>query len=490
MKLDLARLKQVKWREIDFKDLSQKARSGALVAELKKRMQIRSVLALSLESSHIAVTPIKMDQAGLQIGSTHEVPVTPDSIVSDPAKAGSVLAEILSGAGLREKRCVVCLPPRWAWSATLEVPEVAEADLKELLELRAEREFPMPVGELRLAHSVAVLPDGRRQATLVAVALKRIEAVMAMLATAGERAVSVSLGLDRAASLGVPSPSLQFLASNGHVDLVVAAGGGVSALRTLPGPTGEGFDSAAFWREVRITLGRLPEGVRRDIAEARFAGTESSVQTLMATPGEPLRRLGIVHVAVEQPDRESHPAREAAMRFIGLQPVLFELAPRIPPKWELYLKKLEDKRRRQILFGAIAVVLLPVLIFMIRSHIENSLNEEWNGMKSEVAELESVQLSIRQFRPWFGHEPRGLRCLEVLVSAFPESGEVWAKNAQLSDVGKVTCIGMARDRNAVQALTQRLRAHPEVKNIQIQQEKGDKPVTFTIVYQWEDHGAS
>ncbi len=451
------------------------------LAELQKRFQPRAVLAISLETAQFTVAVMRRDRAEVQAAESFTVPIGAEAVVADPERAGTALADELERARVRERRCVVCIPRKWAMSAAVEVPEVSGEDLRAFLELRAEREFSISPGEARVAHNLYTLADGKQQATLAAVPAKRLEALARMLESAGCRAVSISLGLDRVASRSVDSASLQFLANCDHVDLIVGAGGGVTTLRTLPGPSDNGFDQASFWREVRITLGRLPETVRKSIAEARFTGPEARVHELVRATREPLRRLGIEHLEVEPAGAAANPAIDAAARHLLDQPVLFELVTRETSPWAAALSRFDGKRQRWAVLGGVGFIVLAVLTFLIRSHIERSLESEWSAMRGEVAELEDLQQRIRQFRPWFDSAPQGLQCLEALVSCFPESGDVWAKSAQLAESGKVTCNGFAKSQSSILALLEKLRKQPGVTDLQLQQVRGEQ---FTIIYQW------
>jgi hypothetical protein len=457
----------------------------AELEKLKKRFQSRAVLAVSLETAEIMVAVMRREGDEVRAGESFVLPIGAEAAVADPERAGAALADALDRLKVRERRCVVCLPRRWAVSATTEMPEVSGEDLRGLLELRAEREFSVPVHELRLTHSEYTLPGGARLATLAGLPAKRLEALAKMLEAAGCRAVSISLGVDRSARLGAAGTSLQFLANCDFVDVVVATGGGVTTLRTLPGPADAGFDAAAFCREVRITLGRLPEAVRKGIGIARFSGPAEKVATLVRETEQPLRRLGIEHIEVEPAGAVAHPAIDAANQFLREQPVAFELVVRQASQWQTALARVDGKRRRWAVAAALGLIVLPALIFMIRSHTESSLEAEWNAMRGEVSELETLQQRIRQFRPWFEQTPQALQCLEALVSCFPESGEVWAKSTQLSETGKVTCTGFARQQSSILSLLDRLRKRPGVRDLQLQQTRGDNPVQFTIIYQWE-----
>ena len=110
-------------------------------------------------------------------------------------------------------------------------------------------------------------------------------------------------------------------------------------------------------------------------------------------------------------------------------------------------------------------------------------------MKRNVADLESVQQNIRRFRPWFDASPLNLQALESLTAAFPEQGDVWAKNVQIGEDFKVTCNGFAQSQPALLSLLDRLRARPDVTGVQVQQVRGEKPVQFSLTYKWVQRDA-
>src|SRR4051812_49364666 len=193
---------------------------GVDLAELQKRFQNRAVLAISLETTEIAVALMRREPNEVRAAASCTVPIGADAAFADPERAGNALMEALEQAKIREKRCVVCVPRRWALTSTAEMPEVEGEDLKAFLELRAEREFSASAGELRLSHSAFTLGDGKQYATLAGIPAKRLEAVQRMLEVAGCRAVSIALGLDRSARLGDNGPALQFIANCDYVDLV------------------------------------------------------------------------------------------------------------------------------------------------------------------------------------------------------------------------------------------------------------------------------
>jgi Tfp pilus assembly protein PilN len=182
----------------------------------------------------------------------------------------------------------------------------------------------------------------------------------------------------------------------------------------------------------------------------------------------------------------AHPgaAIEAAEHHLRQRPVAFEfLTPQIN-RWQVVQRQFDDRRRRWIAGALAAALILPIVTFFIRSRMESSLADEWNGMRRKVADLESFQQRIREFRPWFEPAPQTLQVIESLAAAFPDSGDVWAKSVQVGEGNKVTCAGFARSQSALLGLLDRLRARSDVSGVQVQQVRGDNPIQFSMTYKW------
>ena len=475
-------------------------------ARMKKRLQPRSAVALTLEAEQILVSVIRLslEDDGHTVTPGTPIPVRASEVLTNPEKAGAVLAAALDAAGLRDKRCAVCVPPAWALTASADLPPVSADDLRGYLELQAEREFPVALNELRLAHGPYTLPDGKSRAVLAALPARRFEAVEKMLAAANRRPLSVSLALGD--TLAQPAPMLHFLAAPGQTEVIVTAqGGGVAALRSLPGPvapevapesaaalaTGLGeepsaFDPTGFARELRITLGRLPQSIGQQVRRARFGGDRQAAARLRAATQDTLARMGIELVESADSRAAASTANDTAERAAVLAlrrgAVPFEFVVPQPRKWEAAFVRYNTRRYRWIAGIALALVFLPIFGFFVRSQQESHLEKRWAAMRGEVADLDALQNAVRKFRPWFETAPQNLQLLETLFAAFPEQGDVWAKSIQIKPGGVVVCTGFAHNRPAILALTDRLRARPGVTGVQTQQIRGENPVQFTVAY--------
>jgi hypothetical protein len=413
-------------------------------------------------------------------------------LTADPERVGQAIVAELQTAGIRDRKSVVCVPASWALITGTEIPEIGVEDLRGYLELKAEREFPMPVAELKLAHCAYALPEGTRRATVVGVPSKKVAAVERMLVAAGIQPVSLSLGLDECVPRDASPTAIHFVANGNHVDVVVGTGGGIALVRSLPSPRdSSSVDLNGIAREVRITLGRLPQGIRSQLREARFGGSRSTAQALFAGLSSDLGRLGINPTLEARESDASHPgaAIEAARHFLRDEPVIFELMPKVPNRWLSLVQRFDTKQRRVVVAIGTAIVLLPIVTYFVRSQIERSLETEWSGMRRQVSDLESLQQRIRQFRPWFETSPITLQLVEDIVGAFPEQGDVWAKSVELTEDGKLTCTGFARSQSALSGLLDRLRERKNFSGVQIQQVRGANPIQFTIGFKSEANDA-
>jgi len=456
------------------------------LSQLKKRFQSDSVVALTIDADRILVSRVQRDHAPtppISLG------ITPGVLLENPIQAGATLATALESAGIRERRCVVCVPPTWTLLTSVDLPEaIAQAELHGYFELRAEREFS--TSDLRLAHSPYSLPDGKQRATLAALPIPRMEALDKMLKAAHCHPLSISLALDGCFSKA--EPVLHFLVHTEQTDVVISSGGGIAAIRSLPNPSSS--DPAAFTREMRITLGRLPESIRQRVQTARIVGPQDVI------PLEVLRNMGFANLS-EESGTPGGAATECAELVLREQPVPFEFIVPEVKRWPAMLERFNTKRGRQIAAAAAALILLPVLAFIIGSSRERHYNAEWNRIKNTVADLENVQQKTRKFRSWFEPGPEKLQALKTLISAFPDRGDVWTRSVQItafidkSDAGSrvvqsstassVTVSGFARSNSALMGLQDGLSKQPGVTALKMKQIRGNNPIQFTLTFKWE-----
>jgi len=217
---------------------------------------------------------------------------------------------------------------------------------------------------------------------------------------------------------------------------------------------------------------------------AHFGGTPASARKLCVETSEHLKRFGIENID-GPPSEAGASAVDAARHYLRGEPVAFEFFEAKVKQWQVMLQRFESSRTRWITTAAAVVIALPLLVMFIRNQYENHLINEWNAMKSNVADIDAIQQRIHKFRPWFEPAPQVLQVMESVIAAFPEQGDVWAKSLQVGEGHKVTCAGFARNEAALLALLDRLRKNPGVTALQVQQMRGDNPVQFSFTCKWE-----
>jgi len=432
------------------------------------RFRPQTLLALTYTGGEFLARLVKADGTG----PLHRFPLP--GLLDAPRETGTALAEAFARAGLHERRCALCVPPSWALSASADHPDVSEEDLRDYLALRAEREFSAT--DLHLGHQTWTLPNGQRRATLAALSAKYFEAVQQCLSAAGLKLVSLSLALDDCRPAAAPVLHLLPRAEGSAIDAVLTAGGGCALLRTIDG---------SFARELRITLGRLPAELSPLVRNARILGLHSPELRSV------LEQAGFESI-VETAGDPGSAAVAAAKWWLQGKPVPFEFLPPPPSRLPVQIRRLErfnTPQGRRIAAIVAAVILLPFLIFLWRIYTENRLTAEWNGMKTSVTELETLQQKIRQFRPWFEPTPQKLPALRALLTASPEQGAVWMRSVQISadksGDAVVNIAGFAQTNGALMAFQDSLRKQPGVSGVTLKNTRGNNPLQFSLTFKWQ-----
>jgi hypothetical protein len=109
-------------------------------------------------------------------------------------------------------------------------------------------------------------------------------------------------------------------------------------------------------------------------------------------------------------------------------------------------------------------------------------------MAPKVRELDTVQQQIRQYRPWYDENVRGLTILRQLTQAFPDDGVVSAKTVEIRDLSTVTCTGQTKDYQALLKTLERLRGTSGISDVRLSQIRGKSPMQFTFDFRWNEGG--
>lgn len=465
-----------------------------------------SVLGLSLEAGRLEAVAVRRVDGRVEIRQRCEAALSLDLLGGDPQLVGREIRKHLDEAGIRDRNCVVCVPLAWALVLQVRLPDLPAADLADFLQLEAERGFPYSPEALVIARSRFRTPAGEDFVTLIAIPRDHVTRLEAVLTAAQLRPETFSLGvsaLQSAADEGAKAV-LALVPRGRAVQLQVTVGGGVAVLRTMEGAyegeaaTGE-LEGENLVRELRITLGQLPSGVRDALETIRVFGRGEPAEELAEAleTAATAWRLRIERVTgyspgafpVAVPDGLAVSAAfSLAVRRLTNQATDGDFLPPRVSSWRRFAERYSSRKVFWTGATASAVALVVILAFLVQQILLWRWESRWKGMSARVSELDSIQQKIRRYRPWFDESQRTLGMLRRLTEAFPEDGAVSAKSVEIRAGTTVVCSGIARDRKALMRALDRLGAFSEVGDVKLEraQARGQAPLEFTFNFKWTD----
>jgi hypothetical protein len=476
--------------------------NNILKINFSKQKKLTSLLGLSLDGHRLDGVVLRRTNGNLQLQQSFSMTLSLDPLTAAPDLIGREIRSLLDAAGVRERRCVLGVPVKWALIAHTELPKLAEADAASLLQLEAERGFPSDLATLRLGYSRCSLPGGKQYVTMAGISASQLEALERILIAAKLKPVSFALGL---AALQPPPGDqpggvLALEIGESQVSLQITCAGGVAAMRSLNGAIDNESGRRTLHadlvaREARITLGQLPAELREAVRRIRIFGPRELAQSLVEVMESRFRPLGLsveivaTYAADEfgvqlPPGASVSAAFSLAARPLTGQSPAFEFLPPKPTLWQQAAKKYSSGRLRSVGATAAALVLLVAGLFLIQEIQLLRLRSQWSGMSAKVKDLDGLQQQISKYRPWFDDSFRDLSILRQLTAAFPEDGEVTAKSVEIREGNVVSCSGNARDNTALLRALSQLRAASEVRDLKVESIRGNAPMQFTFEFQW------
>src|SRR5258706_2120768 len=251
------------------------------------RQSITSVVGLALEGSRLDGVVLQCTNGSLQIQQSFSVFLSLDPLTADAELVGREIRNHLDAAGVRERRCVVGLPLKWALTTHAEIPPMPEADVASFLQIEAERGFHSDAASLQVSSSHCLSPSGKQHATLVGVPRNHVVLLEQALRAAKLKPLSFTLGIAalQPAAAEPANGVLALVIGEAHVGMQVTSGGGVAALRALEGTlelsgSRRLLHADVVAREARITLGQLPAELRDAVRRIRVFGPRDLAQQL------------------------------------------------------------------------------------------------------------------------------------------------------------------------------------------------------------------
>jgi Tfp pilus assembly protein PilN len=478
------------------------------IMNLFKPKRASSILGLSLDGNRLEALVLRRSGDSLQLLQKVSVPLALSPLSGDPELVGREIRNHLNEAGIRERRCAVCLPLNWVLSVQTKLPDLPEEDIPGFLEIEAERGFPSGYEHLIIANSRCRSPGGEQYATLLGIPRNHIAILEKALKAAQLKPLTFSLGITALAGGGsnLPPGFLTLALAPHGIDLQITAGGGIAALRSLDAAIEtEGaqkrIDADLVAREIRITLGQLPPAFGQEIRTARILGRGDMARQFVTDVARRLEGMGmraeLLERASDAPFTQALPAEIALSPALALAANYLRVAPAgpefLPPKvqpWKQMLKNTNSSKR--LLYAGAGVGAVAACIFgafMFQSWQIWRLQTKLNAISAQVAELDDAAAQANKFSPWYDHKFRQLQILDQIAKSFPDYGRIAsAKTITIHEPDSVTVSGIVNPKESYNPMFESLRAVDQVVNLQTETLHSTNPTQFTYNFKWSEGG--
>jgi hypothetical protein len=416
--------------------------------------------------------------------------------------AGREIRNALDAAGIRERRCAVCLPTSWLMTLQTKVPDLTEADRAGFLQLEAERGFHSGPEALFIVHSLFQAAANEHYATLMAVPRHNLNTLERVLRAAKLKPVTFGLGIGAVQPAAADTHRvITLLVRSAAIDLQVSGGGGIVALRSLDGAMEtqgalKRISSELIAREIRITLGQLPGTLAEGPGKIRIVGQGEMTRQFVHEISPRLAAMGLTVEASEKAsdanfdkalpaDLAASAALALAANWVRGAATTPELLPPKVQQWQLWMSK-GLSTRKLIWAGeaAAGVVCCVLLAFGIQQWQLSNLRGQWAKLQPQVTELTAMQDQIKQFRDFYDAASRDVNIWATLAALLPRDNSVSLKTLEVRDQNNVTCTGVARDNDSFVRVFGKLSdATNEISNVH-PETQGQKPMKFTLNFQW------
>ena len=478
---------------------------------LLSKQRPSSVLGLTFDGNRLEGVVVRRS-GSLQAKESVTATLALSPLGGDPLLVGREIRNHLDQAGIREKKCVVCIPSSWVLTLQTQVPELPEADVESFLQLEAERGFTSGHENLFVVNSLAKTAGGEQYATLVAIQRNHLETLEKALRAAQLKPLSFVLGmaaLEAGGKEGLPNGLIIAVGSN-SVEMSGTAGGGIVTLRSLDGAietTGpqKRIDSDLIAREIRITLGQLPAALASELKSVKVFVRGDLARQFIGDFGSRIQNMGL---RLETMDRASAAEFSTALPAeIALSPALAAAANYVravdsgpellPPKVSQFQewmgKRAITKKLGWAGLSGAAVVLIIIGLFAFQQVQITNLEHQKSELLDKTRPVHAALAEVNRYKPWYDSSYRALNILKTLSQAFPLNGrEVYAKSMRIANLTDVQVAGVASDRRSISAVVDTLAKTNVVRTGTVTTPVLQGPagqLQYTLNFQWEGDGS-
>ena len=461
----------------------------------KFKRRLNSVLGMTLSEGQLRAVHVARSKDALEVVKSVSATLSLDILHPEPELVGREIRNHLDAAGVREKTCVISVPPNWIMSLHAKIPELSPEDSASLLQIEAEKGFPYDLAQLQVSRSLQHSAEAA-YVTQLAVRNDRLDQLAAVAKSAGLKAVSFALGLASVPGAVPPKGTgrITVVLAPKRAAILVSAGGGIAAFRTCEATIeSEGGETivniGAVARELRITFEQVPADLRGELRDLRLCGVEAMAGQLEESLGDWPGAAGLKVGRDGSPgdSLDDRIAEGIARRWLTSSSSEVEFLPVRPSRYALLMARFSSKRLGTVGLAVGGVAAIVIAVFGWQQVQLSLLRSQWGSMQAQVTALSAIQDQIRDYRPWYDRSFPDLKILARVTQCFPDNGSVTAKSFDVHHVGAITAVsisGLSKDERALLRTQDQLRKAKEIHDLKVEAISGKTPAQFTFTFRW------
>jgi hypothetical protein len=416
----------------------------------------KNILVLIFNEDTVAAAQASLGHDCYEIKHTAMFPAGHTVSWDDPEAFGQALHQFLRRERFSARATLVGVPAKWIVAKSIKIPPTRRENVPSLLQIQTEQAFSMNHHDLVFDYSAQISESQSNQVLLAAMQRTRLDKIKILAKAAGLQLIMVTPSVAAMGSLSRgQSQACGIYAQNEHCEMVLASNGVVHQIKHMATPLNN-KDPKVMAEDIQRLLLLAGGQTGELVVCSDGSGHSDAVIQLRKNLGstvdvrdgrEALTRSGRLRVG--QTPTEYDCALSLILAHDQAEAQLIDfLNSRL-------LVKESKQRPRLKLWGAVAalaaVVLVAGLFYGWYQDVQDIKAYE-QALEENATVYEAVQ-GIRNHladtAPWYTRRPPFLDCLNELVSAFPEAGDIWVSNLNLKENGEGLITGEAVNRLAI-----------------------------------------
>ncbi|MCF7973104.1 MAG: pilus assembly protein PilM [Phycisphaerae bacterium] len=425
----------------------------------------KHVLVLGFNEDSVAAAQASLGHDCYEIKHTAMFPMGQTVSWEDPEAFGRALHQFLRKEHISARATLVGVPAKWIVAKSIKIPPARRENMASLLQIQTEQAFSMNHHDLVFDYSAQISETHSNEVLLAAMKRTRLDQIKVLAKAAGLQLVSITPSVAAMGSLSRgQSQTCGIYAQNEHCEMVLASNGVIRQIKHMATPLNN-KDPKVMAQDIQRLM--LLTGTRTGELVVWSDGSSPSetVFHLKETLGSGMD----VKVGRDALTRTGR--LQIGQTSIEYDPALSLIAAQDQPDIQLIdflnsrlVVKETDHKPRILVWSAVAALVVVVLA----ASLLYGWYEDGKAIKLYKQTLEDnaqiykavsgIRSQLNETSPWYTKRPQFLNCINDVVRAFPDEGNIWVSSLILKENGQGSISGEAVNATAVLNVLDKLNA--------------------------------